>query len=77
MEPVTVSSGHRFHVSMKVLEVIDPWFSYKPLDLYLTFGASVWVWHDVDLSVQTKNATPAESLHAELLHPPTIEQRRE
>ena len=48
VEPVVGTSGHRFRLSAEVVEDRDPWTQRRPLDLYLAFGGSMWVWHKVD-----------------------------
>jgi hypothetical protein len=69
LKPVIGTSGHRFHLSAVVVERIEPWTSYRPLDLYLTFGASEWIWHTVHLD-------PVGSVtDLELQGTPTIMQR--
>jgi hypothetical protein len=69
VEPVTGAAGHRFRVSATVVASIDPWVSRRPLDLYLTFGTSTWVWHGVN--------PPDIDTHVEIEapHQPTIMQR--
>lgn len=66
VEPVTGTAGRRFRISAKVVSSIDPWITRNPLDLYLTFGASTWVWHDVSASSIDTHFT------LEVPHPPTI-----
>ena len=69
LKPVIGTSGHRFRLSATVVEHIEPWAAYIPLDLYLTFGASEWIWHKLDLE-SVGSVTDLE-LHGT----PTIMQR--
>lgn len=69
VEPVVGTSGHRFRLSAKVTEDISPWTTRRPLDLYLTFGVSVWVWHGVNPQ------SIGSAIDLELHGSPTIMQR--
>jgi hypothetical protein len=71
VEPVTGTAGHRFRVSATVVTSMDPWMTRRPLDLYLTFGTSTWVWHTVN--------PPDIGTHIDLEvpHHPTIMKRRD
>ena len=69
VKPVVGMSGHRYSISAVVASTIDPWVSRRPLDLYLSFGTSTWVWHDVDPDAVGKR------IELELPHPPSIIQR--
>jgi hypothetical protein len=69
VKPVVGTSGHRFRLSAKVAEDIDPWATRRPLDLYLTFGVSVWIWRNV--SPQSLGSAIDLELHGS----PTIMQR--
>jgi hypothetical protein len=69
VEPVIGTAGHRFFISAGVVASIDPWVSRRPLDLYLSFGTSKWLWHALDLP------EIGERIEVEVSHPPTIIQR--
>ena len=71
LEPVIGTSGHRFRLCATVVRCIDPWSTYRPLDVHLMFGSAVWIWTHVNLDPVVGAAIDLGELH----EPPTIIQR--
>jgi hypothetical protein len=71
LEPVIGTSGHRFRLCATVVRCIEPWASYRPLDVHLMFGSAVWFWTHVDLDPIVGVGLDLGELHEE----PTIIQR--
>ena len=69
VKPVIGTAGRRFRISATIVARIDPWAQRRPLDLYLSFGKSTWIWNSVEV------ASIAERLEVEVPHQPTILQR--
>ena len=49
LEPVGGTNGHRFRLSVTISHSVDPWSSYRPLDVYLDMNGSHWIWNAVEV----------------------------
>jgi hypothetical protein len=72
LEPVVGTNGHRFRLLADLSAIIEPWCSYRPLDLCLQMNGSQWTW----MTLKPERFS-LPTLEIELHDPPIIiEERR-